>query len=120
MSLPLVRRLRRAKKKRGTGGGDDGAVLSEPQINRRSGHHHVRASHLVLQTRRGGCIRVQASRRHSMGGLRAIALGHSAGGLARGVGVSLEWFKTFPTFTKHVIHLVADLRRGGLGIVTYL
>jgi hypothetical protein len=86
ISLPLVRRLGRVKKKRGTGGGDDGAALSELRTNRGSGHRHVHASHLALQTRRSGWTRVQASRQDGMGGARTVALGHPVDGLASGVG----------------------------------
>jgi hypothetical protein len=48
ISSPLVRRLGRAKKKRGTGGEDDGAVLSELETNRGSVDRYVRAPHFVL------------------------------------------------------------------------
>jgi len=104
-------------KRHGTEGGDDGAVLSELQTNRGSGHGHVHASRLVLYTRRGHCGKVQAFRQDSRGGVRAIALGHPAGGLASGVGVSLGRCKILAAFTTNCgIHLVAALLRGGLGI----
>src|SRR6267143_3927529 len=50
ISWPLVRHIGRAKKRRGTGGGDEGPIqiLSEQQTNRGSGHYRLRACHFVL------------------------------------------------------------------------
>src|SRR6266446_2537443 len=85
ISWPLVRRLGRAKKRRDTGGGDEGPVqtLSEQRTNRGSRHRRIRTCH----SRCAG-TRMQPFQQGSMGSVRGFAPGHP-GGVAICSGVSL-------------------------------
>ena len=85
ISWLLVRRLGRAKKRRDTGGGDEGPVqiLSEQQTNRGSRHRRIRTCH----SRCAG-TRMQSFQQGSMDGVRGFAPG-PPGSVAICSGVSL-------------------------------